>query len=497
MHRRGFLKNAMAAAAASAIPLSSIRAEDGKTSVTVALPLEPPTLDPTMQPANAVGQVTLYNIFETLTSMDENGKLLPLLAESWENQDSRVYTFKLVKGVTFHDGSPFTSADVKFTFERNASEKSTNKRKRIFVNMASIETPDDYTVRISLKNPSRLLPAYLAEATGCIVSSKSAETNGTKPVGTGPYAFENWVRGDSITMKKFPKHRNASTARIETATMRFIADANAQLNALLSGGVDWIPGFQALEAIDRIKKNSAFTVTSGTSTHVLFIAFNNKQAPLNDVRVRRALSHAIDRKQIIDGALYGFGTPVGSQMTPAYAEYTDLTGVYPYDPEKAQKLLAEAGHGSGMKLSLKVPPSSVYQRSAEIAAAMWAQVGVQVNLELMEWAQWLDVVFRRKAYDLAIVSQPEPWTIYNYTDPNYFYQYTNAEFDQLCQKAEASTTDADFKQNIQAALKKLADDAATCWMSELPMINVMSAKLHGVRVKAPIAVYEIDKLSFS
>src|SRR6202012_5376262 len=118
---------------------------------------------------------------------------------------------------------------------------------------------------------------------------KSAETNATKPVGTGPYEFTNWVRGDSITMKRFPKHRNASSAKIETATMRFIADANAQLNALLSGGVDWIPSFQALEAVDRVKQNGGFAVKSGAGIEILFIAFNNKQSPLSDVRVRRAL----------------------------------------------------------------------------------------------------------------------------------------------------------------------------------------------------------------
>lgn len=172
-------------AMAAAMIFGGVPAFAGKDNLVMALATEPPGLDPTMQASTAVSEVTWMNLFEGLTRFDQDGKILPALAESWTHEGNKVFTFKLRSGVKFHDGSELSSADVKFTFERNISDKSTNKRKRVFANMESIETPDPLTVKITLKVPSALLPFFLAEATAAILSPKSADKNGTNPIGPG------------------------------------------------------------------------------------------------------------------------------------------------------------------------------------------------------------------------------------------------------------------------------------------------------------------------
>lgn len=197
----------------------------GKTSLVMAMTLEPPGLDPTIAPAAAIGEVVHYNIFEGLTKIAENGEVQPLLADSWTvSPDMKSFTFKLKSGVKFNDGTAFDSADVKFSFEKYAGEKSTNKRKAVFSNIASITTPDAQTVTIALKNPDPIFLFNLGENTAVITAPESSDTNATKPVGTGPYKLENWVKGDSVTLTANDTYRNAGVVKIKSVKIRFISD---------------------------------------------------------------------------------------------------------------------------------------------------------------------------------------------------------------------------------------------------------------------------------
>ncbi|NYT65367.1 ABC transporter substrate-binding protein [Alcaligenaceae bacterium] len=489
--RRSLLKLGGTALALMALPYANIATANTPKRVTLVLRNEPPTLDPTSQPAVAVSELSLLNIFEGLTRSNEDGTIAPCLAESWTSSGAQEYIFKLRKGVVFQDGTPFTSADVKFTYERNASATSTNKRKRIFANIASINTPDDYTVIIQLKSPSRLFPAFMSEFTASIVSSKTADSNATHPVGTGPYRLSQWIKGSSVTLEKFDGHWNANNVTIDTVNIRFISDANAQVNAMLSGDVDVIPSFEALDLISQFQKDDRFVVTAGESTDVHLLCLNNKASKLSDVRVRKALMHAIDREMIIEGAVNGFATPIGSQMSPIYPVFIDLTGESAYDPDAARKLLAEAGYANGLDLNFVVPSTLIYQRAAEIIQAMFAQVGINAKIEVLEWAQWLDTVFRRKAYEISIVSQPDPWTIFNYLDPNYFYQYESEDFAKIMARAEQAETDQEFETAMHEAQRKLASDAPSGWLFSLSHVTVHSARISGVWKNAPNKINEM------
>ena len=191
--------------------------------VVIGMRLEPPGLDPTTGAAAAISQVTLYNIFETLTRLDNQGRVHPLLGRRWTvSEDGLTYRFDLVEGVAFHDGTSFDAADVKFSFERNQGPDSQNKLAEIFDNMTSIETPDAATVVIRLKEENGMLPYYLALASSAIVAPESAESNKTRPVGTGPYKFAGWTKGDSVWLEKYADHRNAADVPISRTGRRSV-----------------------------------------------------------------------------------------------------------------------------------------------------------------------------------------------------------------------------------------------------------------------------------
>ena len=414
LHRRTVLYSAaLAATLLAASPLVAHAQAGGKNTLTIGVTLEPaPGLDPTGGAASAISEVTLYNVYETLTKFSEAGKAEPLLAESWTvSPDQKTYTFKLRQGVSFHNGEPFNAAAVKFSFERAAADGSTNKDKAVFTNIARIDTPDAATVVLVLKEPNPDFPLLVAQGTAAIVEPKSAPTNMTQPVGTGPYQFGNWAKGSSVTLNKFDGYRQAAAVKINRVTFRFISDQAAGVAALLAGDVDSFPrGIQA-QSLGPFQNDPRFQVLVGNSRAKTILAINNKKPPLNDVRVRRAIAAAIDRTAVVDGAVDGLGTPIGAHYAPGAPGYVDVTGINAYDPAKAKALLKEAGVKLPLELSLKLPPPPYARRGGEIIAAQLAQVGIQAKIENVEWAQWLDGVYKNKNYDLSIVSHVEPFDL--------------------------------------------------------------------------------------
>ncbi|MGB6104577.1 MAG: ABC transporter substrate-binding protein [Pusillimonas sp.] len=478
--------------------LSGAQAAVGSTkdTVVIGLPTEPPGLDPAMQPAASVSEVVWENIFEGLTRFDPSGKIAPALAASWEREGPNVYVFKLREGVKFHDGSPFTSEDVKFSFERNAADDSTNKRKRVFLNFEKIETPDPLTVKITTKTPSALLPFFLAEGTASIQSAKTAADNRNNPVGTGPYTLVNWIRSDSLEMARFDQYTGPLSPTIDKAIFRFIRDENAQVLAMKSGRVDYLPYIAAVEAIQGFKSDNRFKITEGQTQGVLFLGMNNKKPPFDDVRVRRAMYYAIDRDVVNLGTHGGYGKLGGAQVNALNPYFVDVLGESKYDVAKAKKLLAEAGYPDGFSVNLRVLSNPSTQRTAEILVALLADAGIKVQLEVLETAQWLDVVFRSKNYDMTIISHPEPWAMLNYTDPSYFYQYDGEAFRELIARAEASTDEASLRKNLEAAQRQLFDDAPSVWLYAMPQVGVVRAGLSGTRSSLPVPAYPVAEMKW-
>lgn len=462
-----------------------------RDSVVIGMALEPPGLDPTIAPAAAIGEIVHLNVFEGLTRIRENGEVVPLLAQGWTvAPDMKTFTFKLLQGVKFSDGTAFDAADVKYSFETYGGAASTNKRKAVFANMASIETPDPQTVVIALKTADPQLLFSLGENTAVITAPESAPSNATKPVGTGPYLLQDWVKGDSVTLVANPAYRDTAAIHIKTAKFRFIADPGAMVAAMLAGDLDAAPIGITGENVAQFEKDPRFKVTIGSTEGETILTMNNKRKPLDDLRVRQAISYAIDRKAIIDGVNSGYGIPIGSWIPPHDPAYIDMTGRYPHDPAKARELLKQAGVGN-LELSLKLPPPPYARRAGELIASELAEVGITAKIENLEWAQWLDGVFKNKNYDLTIISHVEPNDYVKFADPTYYWQYDSPAAQALIAKA-GSTLDKDERvKALQDLQRLLADDAVVGFLYNLPRIGIYKAGLTGFWTNAPIFVNDL------
>lgn len=468
----------------------------GKTSLVMAMTLEPPGLDPTIAPAAAIGEVVHYNIFEGLTKIAENAEVQPLLADSWAvSPDMQTFTFKLKSGVKFNDGTAFDSADVKFSFEKYAGEKSTNKRKAVFTNIASIETPDAQTVKITLKKSDPTFLFSLGENTAVITAPESSDGNATKPVGTGPYRLENWVKGDSVTLVAAETYRNPSAVKIKSVKIRFISDQGALVAAMRAGDIDAVPIGITGENVREFEKDKRFKVTAGSTEGETMVIINNKRKPFDDVRVRRALTMAIDRDAVIEAAAAGYGKRIGSHFPPHDPAYVDLTKQYPYDPAKAKALLKEAGVNN-LEVTLRLPPPPYARPIGEVVQAMLSQVGINAKIENVEWAQWLDATFKNKNFDLTVISHVEPNDFVKYADPDYYFQYDNQKAKDLIAKINSTLDKAERTKALQDLQRLLADDAVNVYLYNLPRLGVYKPGLNGFWVSAPIFVNDLTAVSW-
>ncbi len=472
-------------AGVAALALSAGAALAAKTTITVGMQLEPPHLDPTSAAAGAIDSVTYANIFEGLTRFTSTGAIVPALAESWEiSDDGLTYTFKLHDGVKFHDGTTMDAEDVKFSLDRARGEDSQNAQKALFSAIAEVNVIDPLTVEIRLSEPNGNLLFNLAWGDAVIVAPESIDNIKTNPVGTGPFRFSGWVQGDSITIEKNPDYWG-TPARLDKATFKFISDPTAAFAAVMAEDVDAFTGFPAPENLAQFQADPRFQVLVGSTEGETILSTNNKMPPFDDVRVREALAHAINRQEIIDGAMFGFGTPIGTHFAPHNPAYVDLKGLSGYDPELSKKLLAEAGYPDGFTTTLKLPPPSYARRGGEIIAAQLAAVGIKTEISNLEWAQWLEQVFRGKDYGLTIVSHTEPFDIGIYARPDYYFQYDNPAFQGLMTELNATTDPTKRAAMLGAAQAIIAKDYVNGYLFQLAALTVANAKIVGLWANAP------------
>ncbi len=409
--------------AALALGLSALAAPAlaQKTDIVVGMQLEPPNLDPTAGAAAAIDEVVYANVFEGLTRFGPNGEILPGLAESWEiAPDGLSWVFNLREGVTFHDGLPLTAEDVVFSFDRAMAEESTNAQKQLFAGINEVTAIDDATVEIGLDAVNGSLLFNLAWGDAVIVSPASAETNATNPVGTGPFRFSNWVQGDRVELVRNDDYWGEAPA-LEKVTFKFISEPTAAFAALMAGDVNAFPVFPAPENLAQFEADPRFSVIVGSTEGETILAMNNAREPFDKLEVRRAVAQAVDRQAIIDGAMFGYGTPIGSHFAPHHPAYVDLTAMSSYDPEAARALLAEAGYPDGFSTTLHLPPPSYARRGGEIVAAQLREIGIEAEIVNVEWAQWLEQVFKGKDFGLTIVSHTEPMDIGIYARDDYYF----------------------------------------------------------------------------
>lgn len=468
-----------------------------QTDITVGLQLEPPNLDPTGGASQAIDSVLYSNVFEGLTRFQGDGSVVPGLAESWDiSEDGTVYTFHLHDGVMFHDGTSMDAEDVKFSLDRARAEDSTNAQKGLFAGITDVTVVDPLTVKVTLDGPNGSFLFNMAWGDAVIVAPESIETIASNPIGTGAFVFTDWVQGDRLELTRNDTYWGAKAA-LEKATFRFISDPTAAFAAVMAEDVDVFSGFPAPENLPQFEADPRFQVLVGNTEGETILSTNNKMPPFDNVLVREAVAHAIDRQSVIDGAMYGLGTPIGTHFAPHNPDYVDLLANSQYNPEKSKALLAQAGLADGFTTTLKLPPPSYARRGGEIIASQLRAVGIDAQITNLEWAQWIEEVFKAKDFGLSIVSHTEPMDIGVYANPDYYFQYDNPEFQALMEELNTTTEPAARSALFAKAQTILSEDYVNGYLFELAIATIAKAGVQGLWANQPTAAIDLTAVSWA
>lgn len=475
----------------------SIAPAFARDRIVVALQLEPPTLDPTSGAAAAIKEVTYRTIYEGLTTLDATGTAVPVLATSWTMAPgAKSWTFHLRPGVRFSDGTPFDAKIVAFSLTRATAPNSTNAMAERLREITGVDVIDPLTVRIRLNQADAGLPVLLAWGDCVMVAPGSADHLATAPVGTGPFRYKSWTRGDRLTLVRNDNYWGPRPS-LRQIDYRFISDPAAAYAAMKTHSVDVFPDYPAPENLAQLRADPALRVTTAPSEGEVILALNNRQGPLRDVRIRRAISYALDRRAIIDGAMFGYGQPIGSHFPPQNPDYVDLTGLYPHDPAKARALLAEAGYPHGFALTLKLPPPAYARRSGEIVAAELAAVGIKATIVPVEWPQWLDEVYARHAYDMTIVSHAEPADYDIYGRSDYYFGYDGRAVKALLDRLRATTDPGERHAILAGIQRRIAEDAVNGFLFQFPHLAVADERLTHLWVNTPLQATDFASARFA
>ncbi|GLT11258.1 ABC transporter substrate-binding protein [Sulfitobacter sp. PR48] len=475
----------------TAAPLSALA-----DTLVVGLQQEPTSLDPTADATASIDGMLTMNVYESLTIVAENGQVGPNLATEWEvSDDGLTYTFKLASGVKFHDGTDFDAEDVVFSFDRAMAEDSVNPSKDIFKPIASVTALDPQTVEIKLKNKDAFFLFNMGQGDSSIVAPESADTNNTNPVGTGPFKLDSWTRGDRLTLVKNADYRDADSVALDKVEFRFISDPAAATAAMMAEELDAFPGFPAPELLPQFEADPRFRVNIGSTEGEVILAMNNAKPPFDNIEVRRAVATAIDRDEIIEGAMYGQAVPIGSFYPPHGTAYVDLTGAYPHDTEKAKAMFAEAGV-EGTTMTLRVPPFPYAMRSAEIIQQELSNAGIDAKVENVEWGFWIDEVYKKKNYDMTIIAHTSPNDMGNFArGPDYFYGYDDAEFTALWNSIETEADPAKRDELLKQGQQYLSDQSVHAFLFQLPLLGVFRTGVEGYWSSSPVLYMPLKGVS--
>jgi peptide/nickel transport system substrate-binding protein len=464
--------------------------------LSIGLAAEPANLDFTKTDGAAIPQALLYNVYETLVKLDQDGKIVPALAKSWTvSPDRRTYTFTLVDGATFTNGKPFTAQDATFSIERVKTDWTVSLKAAMdVVDRVQATSPTQLTVTLS--RPSNDWLYRMTTRIGAMFSRTGVDKLATDPIGTGPYTLQKWTRGDSITLQR-NKDYWGDKPHFASVTLKYFKDPTALNNALLSGTINVIGTVQTPESLDQFKGNSKYQVIEGLTNGEVVLSFNNGKGPLTDKRVRQAVRYGIDHKALLDTCWAGRGQLIGSMVPPTDPWYEDLTGLYPHDQAKARRLLQQSGK-QGVTLRLRIPTLPYAVSCGQVVKSQLEQVGFTVKLDQLEFpAAWLTTVFTNADYDMSIVAHVEPRDMPAvFGDPKYYTRYGKPAFRSLLTRADEGTP-AQQVEDMRKAARMLSEDAAADWLFLLPNLIVADKDVTGLPKNAISESFELSDLGRS
>jgi len=460
---------------------STSSAPDGAAhdpSVTIGLTGEPVNFDLTTTAGSAIPQVLMNNVYEGLVALDQDGTIQPKLAESWTvSEDGTTYDFTLQDDVTFANGEAFTADDVKFSLERIATDWKINQTKMAVLDHVEVVSPTE--VRVVLQRPSNVWLYEMTGTVGLMFDPSGVGDLANTPVGTGPYTVAERVTGDHISLAAREDYWGEEPA-ITDVDLRYFADVVASTNALRAGDVDMLYNMQAPDLIPQFEADDELQVIQGSSNGEILLSMNNRTAPFDDVRVRQAVAYALDRQAIIDAAWAGYGTQIGAMVPPTDPYYEDLNDLYPYDPEKAEDLLAEAGV-EDLSITFDVPTRPYATAVSEVVVSQLAEVGITATIATDEFpAVWLDKVFTKHDYQMSVILAVEPRDLLaTFNNPDYYIGYDNTEIAPIAAAADTGSEE-EWIDGMKEVVEITAEDVASLPLFLFPNVVVADAELDGI-----------------
>ncbi|CRK83099.1 ABC transporter substrate-binding protein [Neobacillus massiliamazoniensis] len=353
-----------------------------KDTLIIGVPDAPVYMDPQIQASVATYRVTTQ-IFDRLVALDNNMKIVPALAESWEVENPTTTLFHLRKGVKFHNGEEMKAEDVKFSLERAIKNEGVNYNYLIIKDIIIV---DDYTIKIVTKQPFNALLYRLTLDAASIVSKKAATNDkdfNAHPVGTGPYKFVSWDLGGDVVLEANPDYYRGAP-KVKKLIFKHIPEAINRSISLETGEIDLAYDLATTD-LKKVKSNKNLKLEETTSTTEYYLGFNTQKPILDDVRVRKAIAYALKPQDIIDIVFNGIATPARNTMlAPNLFGYTPETVKYDYNLDKAKSLLAEAGHPNGFKTTLWVPDTQILKSAAEVVQGQLSKIGIDVQVKMMQ-----------------------------------------------------------------------------------------------------------------
>ncbi|OXM85463.1 ABC transporter substrate-binding protein [Paenibacillus rigui] len=426
---------------------------------------------------NTQSEAVLVNMFDYLLKNDSSQKKVPGLATSWEKVNDTTWRFKLRQGVKFHNGDPFTAADVKFTFER-LSKDAKLKQNTYYKNLKEINIIDDFTVEFVTNGPDPLILNRLSRMGADILPSKYIQEKGIdafmkEPVGTGPYKFAQWQKDNRVELVKNADYFGG-TPKWDKVAFRVIPEASTRVSELLTNGIDIASGVPTTD-MKRIQGVNNMKVEQATIQRVLHLIMRTTPGSVTaDPKVREAVDLAINDKEIVDSIAGGAGIPTRTSVTPGnFGADPSLYNQFLYDKEKAKALLKEAGYANGgpkVTFSAQVQ----YKEIAEVAAAMLTEVGFQVNLDILEASKFSEKLNSKKFNELfllgvgnSLFDASNNYNRFKFENAKGETDYNNPEVEQLLQAADKNMNPEDREKQYQKVQQIFAVDRPTIYLYQL------------------------------
>lgn len=468
-----------------------------KTELSMGYTTEPEGLDPQRTAAASTFSVT-NNIYDTLVGVTSDWKITPRLAKEWViSEDGMNITFTLRDDVYFHNGRQMTAKDVEFSFNRLKDAES--PKARDYANIVKMEVLDDYNIKFTTENLDVELLKSFAYPWTAIVPEEAADTLKTNPVGTSAFKLKGWVPQQQLILERNENYYG-DKAKLETVKFVLIPDATSMMASFQVGDIDIIP--LTGDQVTMIEGNADYQVISQPMNAVQIMSLNTDNEILSNEKVRQAISMAINKDEVIEASMFGYGDKIGSHLPPTSPDYYDTNDIIEYNPEKAKELIKEAGYENGFDIKLSLPKNyQLHVDAGQVIADQLSKIGINVNVELIEWGTWLSDVYGAKKFDMTVVGHTGRLDSYAFlsrykSDSNDYISLKTGEVDELLNKAQKELDENKRKEIFKEIQVILANKLPAIYLQTPRTMLGLQKNVEGMEI-FPIDFYDFKEVYFT